>query len=82
VHILHEFTHDFYNYPMKVIILGYIRPELDYTSRGRGDILCIAMHTSDRPAEDLIEDIETDKKVGLRSLERPAYSAYQSDLFF
>lgn len=34
VHIMHEFRSDFYGHPMKVVILGYIRPELDYTSRG------------------------------------------------
>ncbi|KAJ7228894.1 riboflavin kinase [Mycena pura] len=33
IHILHEFRSDFYNYDMKALVLGYIRPELDYTSR-------------------------------------------------
>ena len=31
---MHEFERDFYGYDMKAIVLGYIRPELDYTSRG------------------------------------------------
>jgi riboflavin kinase len=31
---MHEFQSDFYGYEMKAIILGYIRPELDYVSRG------------------------------------------------
>ncbi len=31
---MHEFTNDFYGHHMKVMILGYIRPELDYVSRG------------------------------------------------
>lgn len=35
VHIMHDFSSDFYGYRMKVVVLGYIRPELDYTSRGR-----------------------------------------------
>ena len=34
IHILHEFEKDFYGYEMKALVLGYIRPELDYTSRG------------------------------------------------
>ncbi|KAL0949549.1 hypothetical protein HGRIS_009598 [Hohenbuehelia grisea] len=33
IHIMHEFKSDFYGYLMKAVVLGYIRPELDYTSR-------------------------------------------------
>jgi len=33
IHIMHEFSSDFYGYEMRAIVLGYIRPELDYTSR-------------------------------------------------
>jgi len=33
IHIMHAFNSDFYGHHMKVIVLGYIRPELDYTSR-------------------------------------------------
>ncbi|KAJ7276163.1 riboflavin kinase [Mycena haematopus] len=33
IHIMHEFRSDFYGYDMKALVLGYIRPELDYTSR-------------------------------------------------
>ncbi|KAE8232700.1 hypothetical protein CF326_g2266 [Tilletia indica] len=65
VHIMHPFSHDFYGNYMKVVILGYIRPELNYVSK-----------------EALIEDIETDKRVGLSSLERPAYQAFKDDAFF
>jgi len=32
---MHEFKADFYGYDMRVVVLGYIRPELDYTSRGK-----------------------------------------------
>ncbi|KAF2151905.1 riboflavin kinase [Myriangium duriaei CBS 260.36] len=32
VHILHSFARDFYGAKMKVLILGFIRPEYDYTS--------------------------------------------------
>lgn len=34
IHIMHRFDTDFYGHDMKAIVLGYIRPELDYTSRG------------------------------------------------
>ncbi|CAD6449385.1 2156af56-60de-4431-81d5-ca79ac8cd4e7 [Sclerotinia trifoliorum] len=33
VHLLHTFTQDFYGSQMRVKILGYIRPELDYVDR-------------------------------------------------
>ncbi|CAA7260192.1 unnamed protein product [Cyclocybe aegerita] len=33
IHIIHEFGRDFYGYEMRAIVLGYIRPELDYISR-------------------------------------------------
>ncbi|PNS14236.1 Riboflavin kinase [Sphaceloma murrayae] len=32
VHIMHSFARDFYGARMKVLILGFIRPEYDYTS--------------------------------------------------
>ena len=32
---MHDFGGDFYGHDMKVMVLGYIRPELDYISRGR-----------------------------------------------
>lgn len=31
---MHPFNADFYGHEMKAIVLGYIRPEFDYTSRG------------------------------------------------
>lgn len=30
VHVMHTFTHDFYDSRMNLMILGYIRPEYDY----------------------------------------------------
>lgn len=33
VHIMHPFAHDFYGHDMSVLVLGYIRPELDYVSK-------------------------------------------------
>ncbi|KAH7931293.1 riboflavin kinase [Leucogyrophana mollusca] len=65
IHIMHEFQSDFYGHNMKALVLGYIRPELDYTSR-----------------EALIDDIETDKRVSLNSLQRPDYQTFASDPFF
>ncbi|KAH7888002.1 hypothetical protein F5I97DRAFT_1936021 [Phlebopus sp. FC_14] len=65
IHIMHDFQSDFYGHNMKALVLGYIRPELDYTSR-----------------EALIEDIETDKQVALKSLARPGYEKFIQDSFF
>ena len=31
---MHDFESDFYGHDMQAVILGYIRPELDYTSKG------------------------------------------------
>ncbi|KAF8803851.1 riboflavin kinase [Phlegmacium glaucopus] len=33
IHILHNFQSDFYGFEMRALVLGYIRPELDYISR-------------------------------------------------
>ncbi|SCU86995.1 LAME_0D08372g1_1 [Lachancea meyersii CBS 8951] len=33
LHLVHTFAHDFYGAQVKFRVLGYIRPELDYTSR-------------------------------------------------
>jgi len=65
IHLMHDFDADFYGHEMKALVLGYIRPELDYTSR-----------------EGLVEDIETDKHVALKSLSRPAYEKFKSDIIF
>lgn len=65
IHIMHDFQSDFYGYELRALVLGYIRPELDYTSR-----------------EALIEDIETDKRVALNSLDRPEYQRFAKDAHF
>lgn len=31
---MHNFEKDFYGYEMRAVVLGYIRPELDYVARG------------------------------------------------
>ena len=36
---MYPFTRDFYGHEMKVIVLGYIRPELDYISKGKHRII-------------------------------------------
>ncbi|KAI0347491.1 riboflavin kinase [Trametopsis cervina] len=33
IHLMHNFQRDFYGHHMTAIVLGYIRPELDYVSR-------------------------------------------------
>jgi len=66
---------------MKALVLGYIRPELQYTSRGMVDFLT-CFTCADISTEALIEDIEFDKKVALKSLARPEYEKYMSDPFF
>ena len=32
IHILYDFTHDFYGAALNLLMLGYIRPEYDYVS--------------------------------------------------
>ncbi|KAG5646433.1 hypothetical protein DXG03_003483 [Asterophora parasitica] len=65
IHILHDFQSDFYGLELRAVVLGYIRPELDYTSR-----------------EALIDDINTDKRVALNSLDRSGYQAFARDAHF
>ena len=38
---MHDFDTDFYGHDMRAVVLGYIRPELDYTSRGKS---CSSSH--------------------------------------
>jgi len=33
VHIIREFEEDFYGVEMRIVVLGWIRPELDYVSK-------------------------------------------------
>lgn len=41
IHIMHTFEADFYGRDMQAVVLGYIRPELDYTSRGEHTTLLL-----------------------------------------
>ena len=43
---MHPFKHDFYGHEMSVLVLGYIRPELDYVSKGGSGLVLIV-----RPSE-------------------------------
>jgi riboflavin kinase len=72
---MHVYEHDFYGEEMKVIVLGYIRPEYDYVSKG-----CILRDEADIDA--LIEDIKTDIAVAKASLDRPAYTSFQTHNFW
>lgn len=56
VHVLRPFAADFYGAEMKLLILGYIREEKDYSS-----------------LEALVEDINIDRDVARKSLERDAW---------
>lgn len=35
VHVIHEFPEDFYDAPIRVLVLGFIRPEQNYPSLGK-----------------------------------------------
>jgi riboflavin kinase len=66
---------------MSVLVLGYIRPELDYVSKGTSPFnlaVAICMLTW---AEALISDINTDVKVALHSLARPEWAKYSTHPF-
>ena len=77
---MHDFESDFYGYDMQAVILGYIRPELDYTSKGSSFVLLVRTTLLlSRRAEALIEDINTDKRVALNSLSREAYMKFGVD---
>lgn len=62
---------------MSVLVLGYVRPELDYVSKGKLSHALTCVRTeADHVAEALICDINTDVKVALRSLARPEWAKY------
>lgn len=75
---MHKFPTDFYGHFLDVVVLGYIRPELDYISRGSSDPpRCIDIRLTPLNSIDaLIEDIQTDIRVAHNSLARPAYQAF------
>jgi riboflavin kinase len=77
---MHDFKSDFYGHDMQAVILGYIRPELDYTSKGSTFALLLkTILLTFHRAEALIEDINTDKRVALNSLSRESYMKFGVD---
>jgi riboflavin kinase len=54
VHIIHHFTLDFYGHRLNLLILGFIRPEFDYSTR-------------EQLIRDIEEDIEVAKRSLARS---------------
>jgi riboflavin kinase len=71
------FDEDFYGHEMRVIVLGYIRPEYNYTSKGSR-----TCQKKKLTVEALIEDIKMDMKVASESLKRVDYSAYKTADFW
>ncbi|KAL0078709.1 hypothetical protein J3Q64DRAFT_1758519 [Phycomyces blakesleeanus] len=60
VHIIHEFPEDFYGVSIRVIVLGYIRPEQNYPSldaliRDIKTDVEVAKHSLKRPAYDAFQ---------------------------
>lgn len=79
---MHEFQSDFYGFEMRGLVLGYIRPELDYTSRGENFVSLHAPPLLKVSSEALIDDINVDKHVALNSLDRPEYQKFARDAHF
>jgi len=97
VHILHDYNQDFYAKEMRVVMLGWIRPEYKYASFGKhapsllprpfpfwpAPPLTRRRRWRLRPLADaLIKDINFDKEVAAASAARPAYKAFADDAFF
>ena len=81
---MHQFPTNFYGNTMAVMVLGYIRPELDYISKGKSSAFApLTRHLfSPYITEALIADINTDVKVALNCLQRESYVAFANDEFF
>ncbi|KAF9180620.1 riboflavin kinase [Haplosporangium sp. Z 767] len=89
VHIMHNFHRDFYGDELRVVVLGYIRPEFDYTTlvlhkmlRTKPPIGIYLLSLALFETEALIEDINIDIEVAHRSLERPDYAVFKEDPLF
>ena len=65
VHVLRRFSADFYGCPLRLLVLGFVRPE-------RGDYDGVAA---------LVADIHCDCAVARRSLDRPAWTPRQGVAF-
>ncbi|GAA6064582.1 hypothetical protein JCM10212_006466 [Sporobolomyces blumeae] len=69
VHILHEYPSDFYGKELRVVMLGFVRPEYNYSSM---DALIKDIDTDKRVALASVADDAT----------RPNYATYKDDPFF
>lgn len=47
---MHDFKSDFYGHDMQAVVLGYIRPELDYTSKGLNSLRAFGQSHVDIPS--------------------------------
>lgn len=77
MHVIHEFLEDFYNAPIRVLVLGFIRPEQNYPSLGKSLISreksTVILISTNISIDALITDIKTDVEVARRSLARKNY---------
>ncbi|PWN21462.1 riboflavin kinase [Microstroma glucosiphilum] len=69
VHIMHPFSTDFYGLQIRVIVLGYIRPEYNYTSL-------------DALKDDIEMDKRVALNSVLPADQRPAWAKFKEDPFF
>lgn len=79
LHIVHGFKDNFYGALVAYTILGYIRPELDYTTKGMFRRSSLFSENTNM-TEALIEDIKIDIKIALEALKKPEYYQHQSDV--
>jgi FAD synthase len=76
--LIHKFEHDFYGESLKVIVLGYLRPELNFPSLGSA---CVSLSASHDP-EALIAAIHGDIQQAKDGLSTADAQVYKSDPFF
>lgn len=81
VHIMHKFQNNFYGSGIKYNVLGYIRPELNYTTKGTYfSQFLLDFPFLLTPTEALIEDINLDIRIALDILAKESYKSYQTRL--
>ncbi len=91
---MHQYAEDFYGEELRVVLLGYTRPECDFSSLGASQT-CTTAHAHAPPhthhrtransqlmADALIEAINEDIAWTSRTLDRPEHTAYPSHSFF
>lgn len=78
LHIVHQFPKDFYGATVCFNVLGYIRPELNYTTKGMLHFFVLhACGLLTAYTEALIKDIQTDIEIGVQTLNTPQYQKYK-----